>query len=598
VAPLEENLSTRVGCNLGPWGDYLIAVCAELIEDYHLDGYSFDGNYHPPICFCPACQQAYRQDRGRDLPSRVDLDSVPYREYLVWRGERLEDHYRRLQAAIKRADPQAALMSWTVNAGRYGHLLHSPRAMPTRLNLLFDLPMQEWWLDETNLGASVAPAFGAAYLRAVAGERPAASEPYLMSRGNPYGTHSFPSHERLTRVLLAITNGCLAPEAFGWPGHRESTATVFAEVARRERWTIGARPVPWAAMLVSEQTRQFYAYQDIADRSLPHLFGAFRAGMEEHLPLTLVNDWDLTPSALAPYAVLLLPNAAALSDRQLAAVREYVRGGGGVVASADTSVMDELGRPRPDFGLADLFGVSYGGRPRAAAVRPLLDANFAVTVNESYWKERVGVGTLTWQPNPLVDDPRLAALVPGRSVLFRGPQVKVSEPSDAGDVAVRLQPEGASGPPLPGIIARSFGKGKVVYLAAEVDAGLWSYAFPYQRRLLARAVGWAAAGPPPFTVEAPMCVQTTLFEQPEAKRTVIHLFNGVNTTANHGLPAQDVPLREEVVPVHGIQIHLAAERRERFHVEPEGIEPAVRREGAGVVVEMPPLEVHSMLVVE
>ena len=53
-----ENLGTRVGCNLGPWGDYLIEVCGELVAGYDLDGYSFDGNYHPPICHCPACHAA------------------------------------------------------------------------------------------------------------------------------------------------------------------------------------------------------------------------------------------------------------------------------------------------------------------------------------------------------------------------------------------------------------------------------------------------------------------------------------------------------------------------------------------------------------
>ena len=47
-------------------------------------------------------------------------------------------------------------------------------------------------------------------------------------------------------------------------------------------------------MLVSEQTRQFYAYRDIAGRFLPHVFGAFRATLEEHLPVALINDWDLT----------------------------------------------------------------------------------------------------------------------------------------------------------------------------------------------------------------------------------------------------------------------------------------------------------------
>src|SRR6266851_4779709 len=143
VEPREDNLGTRVGCNLGPWGDYLIDICAELVEDYKIDGYSFDGNYHPPLCFCPACKKAYKQDMDRALPAKVSLDDVAYREYLVWRGKRLEDHYRRMQTRIKKLNPDAVLMSWTVNAGRYGHFLYSPRAMPTRVNLLFDLPMQE-----------------------------------------------------------------------------------------------------------------------------------------------------------------------------------------------------------------------------------------------------------------------------------------------------------------------------------------------------------------------------------------------------------------------------------------------------------------------
>ena len=173
----------------------------ELLADYRLDGYSFDGNCHPSLCFCPACKSAYRNDRGLDLPKKADLDDLGYRSYLVWRGEQLEDHYRRMQTRLKAANPDAVLMSWTVNAGRYGHLLTSPRAMPTRLNLLFDLPMQEWWLDETNLGSSIAPSFGVAYLQGIVGGRPNASEPYLMSRGNPYSNDSFPAHERITRAL-------------------------------------------------------------------------------------------------------------------------------------------------------------------------------------------------------------------------------------------------------------------------------------------------------------------------------------------------------------------------------------------------------------
>lgn len=600
VAPDANNLGTRLGCNLGPWGDHLIEVCGELVEHHHVDGFSFDGNYQAAICLCPACRAAYQREAGEPLPGKVDLADLAYRRYLVWRGERLEDHYRRLQGRIKRANPDAVLMSWTVNAGRYGHFLTSPRAMPTRLNLLFDLPMQEWWLDETNLGASVAPAFGAAYLRAVTGDRPCAAEPYLMSRGNPYGTDSFPVHERRVRGLLAVTNGNVGAHSLGFPGHRESTRLVLDDLRQREAWLKRVRRLPWGAILVSEQTRQFHAYGDIAGRFLPHVFGAFRVGMEEHLPLNLINDWDLTLEALRPYRVLVLPGAVALSDRQAEAVRAYVAGGGSLVATGETSLCDELGRPRRDFALADLFGVSYRGRPQPTGNRPALDANFAVAIDDAYWNERIGVGRLSWTDHPLVQDDVLRALVPTSQVIFRGPAALVSPPKHAGDVALRMVPEGSTEPPLPAAVARSVGRGRVVYLAAALDAALYSYGFPYQRRLLARAIEWAAGGGPPVRVSAPMCVQTTCFEQADdaGRRLIVHCFNGLNTAAHHGHPANDVPLREEAVPVHGLRVRLAGMAPKRCHLEPGGRELAMRRDGDDSLVDLPPLEIHYLLVAE
>jgi hypothetical protein len=595
--PTDKDLGTRSGCNNGPWGDYLIDVCAELIEDFGLDGFSFDGNYHPPLCHCPACQASYQQT-GKKLPPRADLKDVRYRLYLVWRGERLEEHYRKLVGRMHKANANAALMTWTVNAGRYGHFLHSPRAMPTRLNRLIDLPMQEWWLDETNLGASVAPAFGAAYLRTVAGpHRPCASEPYLMSRGNPYGTDSFPAHERLTRSLLTLTHGNVAAHSVGWPGHGPATKAVFREVERRAPWLTHTESLPWAALLVSEQTRQFYAYEDIAGRFLPHVFGAFRAALEEHLPLVLVNDWDLHAGELDKYRVVVLANAAALSDAQVDAVRRYVRAGGGLVVTGETSLFDELGRPRHDFALTDVIGVSYKGRPKAPEKRPELDANFAITADAAYWKQRVGVARLSWSDHALVRDERLEALVPTKAVTFRGPLVWVSEPRQPDTVAWRMMPEGWDKTPLPGAICQQVGKGKVVYLATALDAGLWSYAYPYQRRLLARAMEWAAAAPPRLAVTAPMCVHATYWTRPDrdGRQVIVHLFNAVNTAAGHGLPATEVPLREETIPIAGIRVRFRAMPK-AVHVQPEGRKLPLHRDGPAWFVEVPPLERHGMVV--
>ena len=641
IEPREDNLGTRLGCNNGPWGDYLIAQCVELMNDFNIDGYSFDGNYHAPICFCPACKDSYKTDTGKTIPPKANLDDIAYRQYLIWRGERLEQHYAKLQQRLKAANPDAVVMTWTVNAGRYGHLLHSPRAMSTRMNLLFDLPMQEWWLDETNFGASVAPAFGAAYQRAVTGYRPAACEAYLMSRGNPYGTDSFPRHERITRNLHAMTNGSTCAESFGWPGQYESTAAAFQVVKDREAWLTNTEPLAWAGLLVSEQTRQFYAYRDIADRWLPYLFGTFRTAMEEHLPLTLLNDWDVTSELRQPLReslsggrqspgssaeqrrknstqrqepggsrlplggtsglkVLILAGAAALSDEQVAAIREFVRVGGGLVATGETSLCDELGRPRKDFALADLFGCSYRGRPAATTQREALDANFAITVDEQYWQQRVGAGRLTWDGSSIFDDPKLRALVPHRSATFKGPQVLVTEPR-SNEVIARLIPDGWKDAPIPAVITRTYGSGRVAYLPACLDAAMWSYSYPYQRRMLTRLIEWGAGGRFPIEIEAPMCVQTTFWRQrleEGGSRTVLHFFNGLNTTANHGLPVVDVPLREEAIPIHGIKVHLREHAFRHAFAEPGHVPVKLSNSPSGSVVELPPLEIHQMLVLD
>jgi hypothetical protein len=380
---------------------------------------------------------------------------------------------------------------------------------------------------------------------------------------------------------------------------------AFKEVEKRQQWLVRARPMPWAAMLVSEQTRQFHAYKDIAERHLPHVFGVFRAASEEHLPLNLINDWDLEPAgrpALARFKVLVLPNAAAMSEAQVETVREFVKAGGGLVATCETSLFDELGRPRADFALADVFGVNYKGYPANATAKPQLDANFAVVADEQYWKQRTGVARLTWAEHPLVKDEKLADLVPRRDVIFRGPQVLVSEPADAGAVAVRLAPEGAppGTPPVPAVIVRSFGNGRVVYFAAGVDVALWSYSFPYQRRLMARAIELAAGAPPPVRVVAPMCVQSTFFEQSDAKgrRTVVHLFNGLDTAAGHGLPRSEVPLREETVPVHDIRVRFSGPAPRRVHIEPASVEVKTSQYGDATELDVPPLKVHLMIVAE
>ena len=529
----------------------------------------------------------------------------------------MEDVIRRMQTRLKGIKPDVALVTWTTNAGRFGHYRDLPRNMPARMNLLLDAPDQEFWLDETNRGATIVPALANAYIWACTNHRVAFSEPYLMSHGNPYGKDSFPAHEVLRRVLLAATHGASPSLAVIQPEHMQKGAyDALAEVQRRKPWLTHKRPEPWGAMLLSDNTRTFYGRSSgqVEDRYLAHVFGTYRAILEEHLPVTVTCDWNLNADDLASQKVLILPNAASLSDAQAAAIREFVRNGGGLVASLDTSLCNEFGDPRPDFALADVLGVHHGGptKPLAkpatkdgaaqpdAATRSDLDINFARNLDDDYWLKRKNVFALRVPSDSVLASDKLRELIGREPVTFKGPllSTRVSKGiSIAAQATPHTTPDAA---PTPAIVTRQFGKGRVVYFAAGLDHAYYSYAYPYQRVLLANAIRWAANGTPPVEVEAPRCVHSTVFRQAKdgRERLLVHLYNDVNTTAFHGLPNDDVPLREETLPIHDIRVNLHGYRIQRATQQPEARPLPLAIKGESTVITVPRLDVHSVIVLD
>ena len=89
--------------------------------------------------------------------------------------------------------------------------------------------------------------------------------------------------------------------------------------------------------------------------------GIYDALLQGRFAFDFVHEDRLEPERLAKYRALLLPNVAMLSDRQCEQLRDYVRSGGSLMASFETSLYDEDLKPRADFGLADIMGVSKNG---------------------------------------------------------------------------------------------------------------------------------------------------------------------------------------------------------------------------------------------
>jgi hypothetical protein len=79
----------------------------------------------------------------------------------------------------------------------------------------------------------------------------------------------------------------------------------------------------------------------------------------------------------------------------------------------------------------------------------------------------------------------------------------------------------------------------------------------------------------------------------------VHLFNGLNTTADHGLQESEVPLREEVVPIHGITLRVPdGPTVVKAWAEPGHTPLTVRMEVTASIVEVLPVGVHLAVILE
>ena len=76
--------------------------------------------------------------------------------------------------------------------------------------------------------------------------------------------------------------------------------------------------------------------------------------IQSKIPFDIIFDENLKD--LSKYSVLVLANQESLSDAQLERIQNFVKKGGGLIATESTSLYDEWRRKRPQYGLADLFG--------------------------------------------------------------------------------------------------------------------------------------------------------------------------------------------------------------------------------------------------
>lgn len=568
-----------VTCALGPHAElFMTDVHREIMARYHVEGIFGNRWSGHGICYCGYCREHYREYAGCELPQRGDPADPAYALWLRWREDRLFELWNLWDSAIQEISPQARYIP---NAGGGALSGLTMSRMGSRADILF---------ADRQARSGFAPLWMAAKnakeYRAVLGQKPAGGIFSVGVEERYRWKDSVQSAPEVSLWVAEATANGLRPwfTKFGGVHHDRRWLATVAGIYRwhgqHERYLRNQASLASVALVYSQRSARLYEPQ-AQERLEDHALGLYQALVEARIPFDMLHEDHLDAEHLAPYHALVLPNIAVLSDEACEAIQVFVRRGGRLLATHETSRYDVDGTPRSQLGLGPLFGAQLAG----ALEGPMQNAYLHVATGGA------------------VRHPLLAGLEDAQRLIHGVHRLPTTAAAPARPPLLTLVPSYPDLPmeqvyprvertDTPEVYVGERGAGRFVYFPWDIDRTYWEVLNEDHGILLRNAAHWLA-GELPVEVSGPGMLDVTVWRQ-KASMTV-HLVNLTNPRAQKG------PVRE-IYPVGEQHVRVAL---------PEGMRPAnvsllgggeelgqVHVEGGTLSATISSIEIHQVLAID
>ena len=337
LEPRGKTKTVFVLCPNSPYREYIKTRLVEL-ADRGVDGIYFDNRHMPDVCTCKYCLEKYRREMGHEMDYEAPVGSPGYMKAVEFVNRSMVEAFLEWREAVRRRHPE---VFFSVKSSQYPmffsphidyHLLaisdtsgtefHKPfghrttvmRGQPDFAEPAFD--------DQVALGWSIVR-------DGSAGRPPLMWIPFIRSE-----------EKSLYSGAAAVTYGCAAAmnmhiRDLEKDGSRnaEIFRSTFEMGERVSPYLAYARPVPWAALHVSERARN----ERLPDRVrtwrevFAPALGAFEVLKESHVPWVTLSDLALSKPLDPRTRVLVLPWPEDLTDGERQTVERFESGGGCVI---------------------------------------------------------------------------------------------------------------------------------------------------------------------------------------------------------------------------------------------------------------------------
>lgn len=572
-----------VTCALGPYNfEFMTAVHREIMTKYMPDSIFTNRWAGSGMCYCEHCQKNFHDFCGLDLPRSRDPKDPVRQQYMLWHPQRLFELCRVWDSAIKEINPNA---SYLANAGG-GAMSELNMKTFAQLAPMAIADRQ----SRRGLMAPWAAGMSAKEYRATMGMKPLAGLTCVGIDDSNRWKDSVTNGEEIRMWMVdgiahnyrpTFTKFNAKPYDMRWFA---PVAQVFNWHYANEKYMRNEKSLARVGLVYSQQTAAYYGFPDARTKVEDASLGFYQALIEARIPFEMVHDQLLDTENVKRFNTLILPNIACLSDAQCEQIKAFVRNGGGIVATLETSLYTERGERRADFGLASLFGASFAGKVEG----PMLNSYLNLEIDP-----------VTGKYHPL-----LAGLGDTKRIINGTHQVYVRASGPSTTSPLLIEPTypdlpmeevfpRANAVHDPGVYLREEGLGRVVYFPGDIDRTFWEVLAGDHALLLRNAVQWASNEPAPLEVEGKGVLDVALWSQKDS--ITAHL---VNLTNPMMLKA---PIRE-IIPIskQTVRIRLPKDRGRvgKARLLVAGTEVSFREEDEAVVVEVPTIELHEVVALD
>jgi hypothetical protein len=353
------------GCLNSPVRDVIRSLVREVLTQYPVDVMYFDGPYQgmqmaKERCRCKHCESAHQKRFGKPVAGSTDV------EYQNWMANEVVIQYLRdIREMIRATRDVPTLYNDTSLLSKREW---RNRAIPYVDGFMFEAAeTPEDKLFNLQLGHST----GKKIWTYVGTHTQYNREHMATDRTRGWFSYPVESQELLLDGATAIAGGAgivywglsrffYMPEG---PLSYESgryVKEIFDSSQKHRDLFAAAVSQPIAGVMVGDQTIDWFTGRKHVAKGYENYYhGAWQVMKDLGYDSEPFLDYLMRPEQLARYKLVYVPNAACLSDAQCAMLQDYVNKGGHLIATHLTSIADEYGKARPNFGLAALTGATY-----------------------------------------------------------------------------------------------------------------------------------------------------------------------------------------------------------------------------------------------